>query len=126
MPSDKMRDVVNRNLGKTLGLAKLENDRLFLEFTDGTFLALSDTAQYCCESRWMEVDHDMTFYAGSSLLGVRVEPGQGEHDAECAFLWIDTSYGSFEAKTYNEHNGYYGGFEINAKDSQGSSHWECY
>lgn len=87
-------------------------------FDDETALRVWDAGQSCCESRFMTTEDDLGLYAGADLLSIEVRDVQ-ENDLhgevqEIAFLVVKTSKGEFTVKTYNEHNGYYGGFVIQA------------
>jgi hypothetical protein len=76
----------------------------------------------------MRTDDNLAEYIGGRLLGAEVkdvpkligfwkdEGEYGCHDMQ--FLEITTSKGSFVMSNHNEHNGYYGGFCIEAKYEQ--------
>ena len=96
-------------------------DELRIAFTDGTGVALYDNGQSCCESRYMHTDDDLKSYVGAVLLDgeIREAPSVSEnpcdyHDVE--FLDIKTSVGVLTVSNHNEHNGYYGGFAVRAKE----------
>ena len=117
-------------LGKTISdLRFSENDSaLSITFADGSKLTLFDDGQSCCETRYMRTDDNLAEYIGGRLLGAEVkdvpkligfwkdEGEYGCHDMQ--FLEITTSKGSFVMSNHNEHNGYYGGFCIEAKYEQ--------
>ena len=117
-------------LGKTISdLRFSENDSaLSITFADGSKLTLFDDGQTCCETRYMRTDDNLAEYIGGRLLGAEVkdvpeligfwkdECEYGDHDVQ--FLEITTSKGSFVMSNHNEHNGYYGGFCIEAKYEQ--------
>ncbi len=106
-------------VNKTINNLVIEDDKLRFTFDDGTRLDLVDNGQSCCESRYMQTDDDLGYFVGSRLLGAEVkeapnvEDEYGDH--EVAFLVVTTSKGSFSVANHNEHNGYYGGFYINAE-----------
>ncbi len=106
----------NKCIGKTIALVELCDDILCLKFADGVSLHVFDDARYCCETRYMCTDDNLAEFSGAKLLSIEVkypdaERGEfGEH--EIAFLEIGTGFGSFTLATHNEHNGYYGGFDI--------------
>lgn len=110
--------------GKEIASLKIDpaaNDgdgALIFGFTDGTRMAIQDLGRSCCEGRWMHTDDDLSEHVGSKLLDAEIREGPTvmEHGEpkECSFLWITTSAGRFVVNTYNEHNGYYGGFWIQA------------
>lgn len=91
---------------------------LVIYFDDERRLEIEDCGQSCCEDRYMHTDDDLDFYIGATFLDARIEDGPIEKIAgeykECQFLLIDTSKGTFTVANYNEHNGYYGGFDISA------------
>lgn len=117
-------------LGKTISdLRFSENDSaLSITFADGSKLTLFDDGQTCFETRYMRTDDNLAEYIGGRLLGAEVkdvpeligfwkdEDEYGDHDIQ--FLEITTSKGSFVMSNHNEHNGYYGGFCIEAKYEQ--------
>ena len=126
-----MSDVdITPALGKTISdLRFSENDSaLSITFADGSKLTLFDDGQSCCETRYMRTDDNLAEYIGGRLLGAEVkdvpeligfwedEDEYGDHDIQ--FLEITTSKGSFVMSNHNEHNGYYGGFCIEAKYEQ--------
>lgn len=90
---------------------------LLMDFIDGSALRLYDDGQCCCENRYLHTDDDLTPFAGATFLGARVQDAPSIADVdehEVQFLIIDTSLGSFTVETHNEHNGYYGGFDVAA------------
>lgn len=117
---------VDKVLGKTIKQLLLdEDDRLNFTFSDGATLILRDEAQYCCETRYMHTHDDLNDYVGARLLGVEIKEVDpvadewnentewGVHDVQ--FLEIQTSAGALTMVTHNEHNGYYGGFNVVAE-----------
>ena len=64
---------------------------------------------------------DLKQFVGAELLGAEIKPASGiegpDGDVhEIEFLDITTSKGVFQAANHNEHNGYYGGFSIRARE----------
>lgn len=97
-----------------------ENQHIVIGLDNGKKLIIFDSGQSCCESRYITTDADLPSYIGKSIMGFRqgeykgVEDDHGEsHD--CQSLLIDTSEGVIDFVTHVEHNGYYGGFSIQAK-----------
>lgn len=96
------------------------SEELVLIFTDGTNLVFLDQGQNCCEKRYMECDDDLGAFRGTTFLGAEVRSGpsttHGSYDepTERQFLIVRTSAGEFTVANYNEHNGYYGGFDVRA------------
>lgn len=112
--------ILREALGKTISAIKLDtiqhSDALCLTFTDNHHITIEDDGQSCCEHRYMSTDDDLDYYVGAQLLGMDVKDGPDigdEYDYhEQQFLEITTSKGVFTLVTHNEHNGYYGGFNI--------------
>ena len=119
---------ITPTIGKTIVSLRLDDDTLYIAFADGSKLTLFDDGQSCCETRYMRTDDNLAEYIGGRLLGAEVkdvpkligfwkdECEYGCHDMQ--FLEITTSKGSFVMSNHNEHNGYYGGFCIEAKYEQ--------
>lgn len=110
---------VQAAVGKTITSVKLDDDRLKFEFEDGSRLTLWDDGQSCCESRYMQTDDDLPYYVGAKFLNAEVRDGgstEGEYvdTHEIQFLVITTDRGTFSMASHNQHNGYYGGFSIQA------------
>lgn len=96
-------------------------NELKITFLDGGILTLSDQGQSCCELRYMRTDDNVKDFEDSELLGIALEnapdPVKGEDDYgdhEIQFLRISTSKGVLVLSNHNEHNGYYGGFALEA------------
>jgi hypothetical protein len=112
---------VQSALNKTIEKTWLdeEENKLYFRFSDGTGLCLFDDGQSCCEERYMRTDDDLREFAGAKLLDFELKdaPNQedewGEHEIQ--FLDVVTDKGVFQIANHNEHNGYYGGFWIIAK-----------
>lgn len=108
-------------IGKKIASMKKVSDgdgAIDIRFTDGTGIRVADHGRSCCESRYLEVnDADLQYHVGAKLRDIEVAKTE-EKEAkwgdvkEIAFLHIKTSRGVIVANTYNEHNGYYGGFSI--------------
>lgn len=112
---------VESSIGKTIKRVWLNEDKneLQFEFIDGTGLKMLDDGQSCCEDRYMRTDDDLTEYAGAKLLGFELkdapnlEDEEGRHEIQ--FLDVKTDKGTFQMANHNEHNGYYGGFDVIAR-----------
>jgi hypothetical protein len=94
-------------------------ERLLISFTNGRSLGIMDTGQSCCESRYMTCDDDLSGHAGGYLLSIDLAAGGGDVDDtyechETQFVKVQTTKGSFTLVTHNAHNGYYGGFSLEA------------
>jgi hypothetical protein len=104
-------------IGKEIAQIKMDENELVLKFVDSSAITFKDEAQSCCEHRYMNTDDRLNDYVGAKLLGAQTKSGPTEEreygdPKDCEFLEVITSEGSFIIKNYNEHNGYYGGFEI--------------
>ena len=105
-------------VGKEIAALDLNEVRLLIQFTDGSAIMLCDEEQHCCERRYMHSDDDIQAFVGTKLMDAEVrEAPEIEHEYnvhEVAFLLVTTSVGVFTIETHNKHNGYYGGFQIEA------------
>ena len=115
---------VKQALGKKISAAKVEDDVVKLTFDDGSALKLKDDGQSCCEHRYLMTDDDPADLAGTTLVDIEVrdatsEEGEYGECHEVQFLAIKTSLGTLTVACHNEHNGYYGGFSIEAEYQQG-------
>lgn len=114
---------MRRSWGKVIAEVKVvegEDDELRFRFSDGSGLRIFDQGQSCCERRHMTCDDDLSYYAGSTLLhigvadGPTLDPDTEPHEQQ--FLNVTTSKGVFTCVNHNEHNGYYGGFDVVAEE----------
>jgi hypothetical protein len=110
---------IKSSLNKTIEKVELDGDDLVISFTDNTTLVIWDGGQSCCESRYMTTDDDLSDFSGAALLDMELKSAEYEDDNwsvhETQFLDVKTSEGVFTMVNHNEHNGYYGGFWIQAK-----------
>lgn len=113
---------IRSSLGKVIVSIRLDvtsaPHALRIAFADSV-LSIFDSGQSCCETRYMACDDDLPSFSGGVLVDVDVrtaapdpDPINEEHDIQ--FLVVKTSKGDITVATHNEHNGYYGGFWINA------------
>lgn len=103
-------------IGKEItGIAESDNV-LVIDFSDNTYLRIYDNGQDCCEWRYMTCDDDFSSLYGQRLDRVvekNVDIRDGDGDVhEVTFLEIGTNFGFITVEFHNEHNGYYGGFNI--------------
>lgn len=103
--------------GKTISSCDINNESLLsFKFDDGSFLTISD--EYLGSGgRYMNTDDNLSDLVGGLLLGIVVEEGDTKERGICdyveeEFLKISTSSGFATVVNYNQHNGYYGGFDI--------------
>jgi hypothetical protein len=95
---------------------------LAVTLTDGRSFMLYDAGRSCCEVRYMTCDDDLAAFVGASIVGAEVRDGGSSEDEygephEQQFVIFKTSLGEFTVATHNEHNGYYGGFWLQIKDT---------
>lgn len=87
---------------------------------NGWTLILADDYQQCCEKRYITTDDNISDMVGGVLSGVVIKdaPPLVNEDIdvhEIRFLEVSTTNkGVFTFASHNEHNGYYGGFDIKA------------
>lgn len=93
------------------------DERLKIEFEDGSKIAIWDNGQSCCESRYMTTDDDVHSLVGGKLARIESKAGPGStgsygDEHEQVFVEIGTDKGFITIVNHNEHNGYYGGFGL--------------
>ena len=97
---------------------RTDGESLSIGFSAG-YITIRDDGQSCCETRYMTTDDDLPSFVGAKLLGydiVQVDCGDTEY-GDChdqMFVKVETTKGTITLVTHNEHNGYYGGFAVNA------------
>ena len=113
--------VVNESIGKRISKVWLdeENDQLRFKFEDETTMSLCDGGQSCCEYRYMRTDDDLSEFCGAILTDLEIKEAPDQEDEwgevhEVQFLDVKTDKGTFQMANHNEHNGYYGGFWVQA------------
>lgn len=116
---------VQQAIGKQIASVKVADNRLTFTFVDDTFLELHDDGQSCCESRYMTCDDDLTSFAKATLQDLELRDSkESTEENEIQFLVVTTSQGVFTVANHNEHNGYYGGFSIQARfDTSPTERW---
>lgn len=97
--------------------ASLHDNVIELQLDDGTRLEILDDGQLCCETRYITTDDDLGDLVGGKLRHIEVASGPSTQNAwgdeyEMQFLRIYTTTGTVVFETHNEHNGYYGGFDV--------------
>lgn len=96
----------------------LSNDVITLKLEGGQ-LKITDEGQSCCESRYLTTDDDLSVKPGERLHAIELtscDEGKLDYDEfhDIQFLEIRTSLQTLTFSSHNEHNGYYGGFCIEA------------
>jgi hypothetical protein len=97
-----------------------ENDELSVRFVGGGSLRIWDNGQSCCESRYMTTDDELDTFVGAKVVSLDAVDGpteEGEYGEphDQMFVKLETTAGTITMVTHNEHNGYYGGFEVAVK-----------
>ena len=119
--NEKTVKAISGAVGKTITSLAIESDdnKLLFGFTDGTGLVIFDRGQSCCEHRYMHTDDPLDAFVGAQFRGADVQDGPTDdidyEVKESQFLIVRTSAGVFTVVNYNEHNGWYGGFDIVAE-----------
>ena len=113
-------EAIATSIGKIIKKVWLdkETNRLIFSFEDESSLHVWDDGQTCCEERFMVSDDDLNYYSEARLLDFKVKSVPETEDDWCTheiqFLDVKTSKGVFQIANHNVHNGYYGGFAIEA------------
>lgn len=97
-----------------------DTDILWLDFGDVYKIKIWDDGQSCCEARYMRTDENLEDFKGAKYTGFEIrsagdieDPNNAVHEIE--FFVIKTDRGDITFSNHNEHNGYYGGFCLEAK-----------
>ena len=104
------RKIVNAELRK-------DDEALVLSFEDGLSVQLQDYGQRCCEVRYLTCDDDLSRLVGGVLTRIELKEAQPIQDDdgdvhEQMFVEVATNECFVTVCTHNEHNGYYGGFDL--------------
>lgn len=102
---------------------KFDNTKLIFTLENGYVFTVSDCASECCEIRYMVCDDDLSFFKGSYFQNI-VEKTYKEIESdpnlesyhEVVFVEVISTKGSCTLVCHNEHNGYYGGFDVEVKE----------
>jgi len=120
---------LDRVVGAKLLSLGLRDNQLLLTFYNGQVLTVCDARQSCCENRFLHTDDDLEYYSGATFLGMEHRKVRSQEEEvlrilggaqnagggdviEIEFLIVRTSKGEFTVETHNEHNGFYGGFDV--------------
>ena len=108
-------------IGKSIKEVSLVDNVISIVFSDNSKLSAIDTAQYCCETRYITSDDNYSEFIGGVFLSYTVKDGpdiEEEYDKHnTQFLELETSLGPITFVTHNIHNGYYGGFDVEFTES---------
>ena len=120
--ADRINETVVKFVGKVVAQAYFTDYRIKLVFADDSAVELYDNGQLCCEHRYMTCDDEFEDLVGGKLTEVLVRAG-GCTDLdewncdETMFMEIRTDKDFVTVCTHNTHNGYYGGFNLIAKEA---------
>jgi hypothetical protein len=112
------------SLGESIEHVVLDKDEDMLTIRLGSgSLKVWDDGQSCCESRYMTTDDELDTFIGAKLVNLEAVAGpdipyEGESYGdthEQMFVKVETTAGTITLVTHNEHNGYYGGFDVRVR-----------
>lgn len=121
---DELSDInYSEIVGKQiLGTRLDDNDNVVLLVLEGGYsLTLSDDGQSCCETRYITCDDNLSDLIGSKFSHIKelkhttVDDDEYENEHEIVFVEIRAEDTFCTICTHNEHNGYYGGFNLNVR-----------
>lgn len=102
-------------MAKIVSIKITEYDRLVIRLDNGQEFTFWDGGRECCEVRYMSSNDNPDDYIAAEYRGyelVECSSSGCYYVHEIQFLNINTSVGVFQVVNHNEHNGYYGGFDI--------------
>lgn len=122
LDNDQLRPYVAKTTQSIVfGQDDNERDRIALFFKDGTRLDMYDDGQSCCEVRYITTGHDLKIEpAGLLSIELRnvIALSNASEEHEIVFLHVITDRETIVFETHNEHNGYYGGFNVRIEEIQ--------
>ncbi len=103
--------------GRKITAAAMVDNSFLLGFADGVTIKIWDSGQDCCERRYMRTDDVAADLIGRTLASIEVKRVETNSDNngdphEIAFMEINADGLIIAFSTHNEHNGYYGGFDL--------------
>jgi hypothetical protein len=118
---EKSLELLLPMIGRKLTGIRIEDNKLILDFINYKRIAVFDSADNCCEVRHMSTDDDLAYFVGSEFRDLDLQNFAGTEDYygsvhDMQFLKVRTSKGVFTLTNHNEHNGFYAGFWIVAKE----------
>lgn len=103
-----------------LGTRIYNNEEVLLILEGGYSVYLRDDGQSCCETRYITCDDNLSDLIGSKFTHIKElkhtttdESDEYENEHEITFIEIRAGDTLCTVCTHNEHNGYYGGFNLN-------------
>ncbi len=121
MANVKFNDGDNQDFEKFYGMriekASFDGGSILLDMGNDIVIEIYDDRQSCCEKRYLNVHSDeLQTLGGDTLRSIGVKWTTQKDDAgdyhEVAFCEIRTEDNTVSFSTHNEHNGYYGGFDL--------------
>jgi hypothetical protein len=109
------------SVGKKITQVELIDNIIKIDFEQGG-IEIYDNGQSCCESRFITTDDEVSDLVGKKFTSVElaeapdIEYTYGQHDVQFVRVHAEDTVVVFE--THNEHNGYYGGFWIVAREKK--------
>lgn len=106
---------------KRICLEQIDRSELVVEFEGGVSLRVWDNEQQCCEKRSISTDDLLSQHVDTEYMGITVtQPIQEDEDRDgkfndFQFIELRTSDGVVSFSVHNVHNGFYAGFDIQAK-----------
>lgn len=102
--------------GRTICGAEIIDNRLRLTLDGSQQIEIWDDRQSCCENRYMRTDDDLSTLNGHKIVRIDAKSGpdidDGSESHEVCFVEVGTDKGFITISNHNEHNGYYGGFDL--------------
>lgn len=115
--TDHMPVMYAAMLNRPIEAVTQEYDALSIRFVGGGSLRIWDNGQSCCENRYMTTDDELDTFVGAKVVSLDAvdgptEDGEYGEPHEQMFVKLETTAGTITMVTHNEHNGYYGGFDV--------------
>ena len=112
----------SKYFGQKILSASINDNRLKLALSNGKNIEIWDDGQSCCEVRYIQTDDDVSDLVGNVLTRIKTKeaPNVSDEDTEVheiVFVEIGTDKSSITLVSHNEHNGYYGGFDLTITES---------
>ena len=108
--------------GQKILSASLDEEGLTLSLGNGKIIMLWDDQPICSERRYMSSDDDIQSLVGSTLTRVEARESPTDYDVwevhETCFLEVGMNHGFITLVNHNEHNGYYGGFNVAIEEKE--------
>jgi hypothetical protein len=114
-PKQIINSLINQEI-RSIELIQDHNSIIRIKFRGSVVLKIEDVGQSCCEHRYITTDDKLDVQEEEKLVNILLKEhisGDSDYGAhEIQFLEIQTDKDTYVFCTHNEHNGYYGGFNI--------------